>query len=363
MKDNYPIKEFITTRNKILNIVSFSVLLSIAVSLLVFGLTGVGDNDFIYAIIGGSLIILILTVFSIILFKNLKREFICEGFLIYNSKKQRFLSVPEYDISLQFDECLNSYIRKNKDNKKEWKCLFEKLMLLSDIEADPEEQDRVIIENKNIIRDLVEYMVLDSLSSSLTDYYHNPYLRKYKTKEIADSDIMKILNNRFQAQFSTEKVNPNQNNYSEIVFGNKIEEKLFMAKDGFGNMYRRTDLILPKASKMLKTEYGFVIKTRMFDLYFEFYFDGNPSHLDSEFIEYYLNEKTNYFDNMVFEIVVCSSVRYKPWALFSISRWDNYKWLDVFLKEMQAIDKKIFLDKINWNTLKTQIWAMTHVIK
>ncbi len=363
MRDNFPIKDFITTRNKILNIVSFSILLSIAVSLLVFGLTGNGDNDFIFAIIGGILIFLILTVFSIILFMSLKREFICEGFLIYNPIKQRFLSVPEYDISLQFDECLNSYIRKDKENKKEWRCLCEKLMRLSDIETDSEEQNRIIIEDKNIIRDLVEYMVLDSLSSSLINYYHNPYLKKCKTKKIVDSEILKILNNRFQAQFSTEKVDPNQNNYSEIVFGNKIEEKLFIAKDGFGNMYRRTDLILPKASKLLKTEYGFVIKTRMFDLNFEFYFNGNQSHLDSEFIEYYLNEKTNYFDNRVFEIDVCATVRYKPWALFFISSWDNYKWLDVFLKEMQVADKKIFLDKINWNTLKTQIWAMTHVVK
>jgi hypothetical protein len=120
-----------------------------------------------------------------------------------------------------------------------------------------------------------------------------------------------------------------------------------------GAVYHNFELVLPRGAQIFRrNDHSFSLDTKRFSLGFEIIFNGFSSNLPSDFEELYLGQRFGEIQSYSAEIGV--DVKFKLINLFSRTGWQYYKWIDLFLNNLENDFKfDLFLKRISWDMAYT----------
>ncbi|EHU5198709.1 hypothetical protein M2G95_21395 [Vibrio vulnificus] len=295
------------------------------------------------------LIIALSVVCMLFLFKKLwsarKASIDIDGFLIYSDKSNSIVSVPRYDLSEEVCDYLSSAFSENEALKRQWDSQPIANLYKRDV-------DRQYKASMSLIQEAIEYYVLESLSTHLTDYFNKEKYDDSELKYFQRNDVPSVLfTNRFMELFSS----PMENRLPFMDGEGVSEGTVVMSVGKNGERYSRFDLVLPKDAKIFRDNDSVVIETSKFKLKLSASFDGYGYVTPVAFEKHYLGMES-FRDSLAFKVGFRAEVDFKWLSTVSPTKWDYHEWLDGFFesieKEMSA-DK--FFEKISWETVSTMI--------
>ena len=118
---------------------------------------------------------------------------------------------------------------------------------------------------------------------------------------------------------------------------------------GANAFFSRFELTLPSRSKLKRlSKDSIAIDTDRFLLILKVDFSGLSTVITPSFHKYFLGlNRTNEINDL--EVKIQLDVKFKPSALFSVSGWHYYFWLDSFVKNFgENFTENAFFSKIAW---------------
>lgn len=356
MKKNNVFSNLLESQNKIHELISTVVLVAIGVNILCTGvveLFNFPNKEIVFILIGVVILISVIVKTIKTRLKSLNQTTSIDGFFIYNQKEKAIVNVPQYSISRDMANYLDSAFSENKALEMLWKqnhLAHFSIKTGKHVEGNSSQ-------GGVILNELLEYCVIEKLSILLTDYY-NGRSDQLKIKKLGRSDIPEILlQNRFLKLFSEDMENRIAFAGSELQKEKKQKKSTIIAAYSSGAMYHKFDLVLPENSKMFrKNKNTIVLETPLLKLSITSSFDGFSTVLPSGFYSYYLginNPMHNYSDYQ-FKVEVVTDFKFK--SLFSKEKEVYYAWIDRFFDMLSNyMGEKEYFERINWATVCTMI--------
>lgn len=347
-KNNLPVSSFLLSRAKFIELIIISIFLGFGISLTSSSITLLtGFNPVLGIYIGGAICIISAIYISLKVFVRRKEEYFYKGFFILNEHENKIVKINGYDLSETIKGYFESAFLENKDLENIWN---NDSLKLQDGLKTPEPH------SMDIIREALEYFLLDKLSIHLMTYFKYPKEKNKNISVLERKDIPNVLlSNRFLELFS--KTMKDRAAFLDIEEENEEEEWYILDVDG--GTYKKFSLVLPYKSKVIRTNKGGIeIKTDKFNIIMEVKFDGCNDVLPAEFEEHYLSIYgfENSLANVVYQVEFKFYVKFKITSLFSSFGWKDYNWIDSFLNLIDnSVTKESFFSKINWNTVSTLI--------
>lgn len=343
------VEQFNIFRKSEMETLIVAVLMATGVNVLVSGIAMVRAGTF-WGYITTGLIILIVSVvlyrYCFISTNSIHKR--VRGFFLYDSEKREIMCIPDYDAGLR----MWNYMRASSaEIQRVWKnnTIGNLQYIGGRIVAEETESDRIISE-------LLEYCVIEILSTCLTDYYDGKS-EKYLTK-IGRNDVPDIMQNRFLYWYSQEPEHGDDLKKCLEIDGCTMDEALLrMAKAG-GNTkaYSRFELILPKGTTVSRKENKIFIESPLFVLTIKCLFTGSNTITPTNFKKLYLKTIENENDIKAFSMYVDVDVQFKSRCLFSSDITKKCAWIDAFLDNLdKMISEERFYEKIGWRTAETVI--------
>ena len=356
MKKNNVFSNLLESQNKIHELISTVVLVAIGVNILSTGvveLFNFPNKEIVFILIGAVILVSVIVKTIKTRLKSLNQTISIDGFFIYNQKEKAIVKVPQYNISGDMVKYLDSAFSENKALEMLWKQnhIAHFNIKTGEYVKGNSSQSGVIL------NELLEYCVIEKLSTLLTDYY-NGCSDQLKIKEYGRSDIPEILlQNRFLKLFSEDMENRIAFAGSEFQKKKKQKKSTIIAAYSSSAIYKKFDLILPEKSKMFrKNKNTIVLVTPLLKLSITSSFDGFSTVLPSGFYSYYLgieNPMQNYSD-YTFKVEVVADFKLK--SLFSKEKEVYYAWIDRFFDMLtDYMGEKEYFERINWSTVYTMI--------
>ena len=356
------IRELQNQRSELNGLVLYSIVLGISVNILSGILSELLNiKPWINLIIWGVISLGIIISSQVLKYKGLNTKVELQGLLITDeTSKNKLIEVPNYHISMDMKEYYESACSENNAYRKIWE--NSGLDKAKDGKTH-KEQLSMISESSKLLVELIEYCLLERLSTFIEDYFNK---RGVSQKCICclGKDIPDVLlQNRFLKLFSEEPKNraafcgvPGKFTYTvECVENNTDDENtiVYMMGDN-GALYQRFSLIIPKGSKVYReSENTVVVDTKIFTLKHRVVFEGFSTYVERDFYTHYLHTPNDDgFHNWQFDIEV--EVIYKFIALFKPWDWKYYNWLDEYLRNLSSYcDIETFYEDIGWKEAKT----------
>jgi len=271
-----------------------------------------------------------------------------QAFLIYEQKKNKIIEVPRYT----FSEKVCHYMEYASAENPVLNTLWEKEPL-----EGLRHSNNKSPKSAQLLSELTEYIVLDMLSTHLTDYFNRKELNKKNLKEYGREDIPEVLlKNRYLELFSRPPEDrpifsstSEKDNSVDKLTGMKI---VGIYKDKA--MYAKFDLVLPKKSTIRRQNANKIeIETPKLKMSITVRFEGFNTILPDRFEQYYLG--LNDSDDMTaYQLNVEIQVAMKLRALLSNIGWEYYRWVDSFLDEIEnEISQEAFFNRLNWEATLT----------
>lgn len=339
-----------------------SVIVALGVNLLSSGiveLVGKQYKGIILTIIGIILSVGIILKLIQIKFKEINQTAKIDGFIIYNDDTHELLDVPEYRICSDMVNYLKAAFSENKALEKLW--MNNNICSYRDNKGKEAELTGRLTHSGTLFLELLEYCVINKLSTHLTDYF-NQLSDKAHVQVIQKADIPEVLlNNRFLKLFSEDMINraifADEPHWNE---DNAPKGKVVCAYTSTGGIYHMFDLVLPENSKVYKKgKNSIVIETPILILTIRCGFNNLSALLESGFEQYYLGLDLN-MENMMtyhtyrFDVEV--SVKFKLRSLISKEKEMYYTWIDSFIDTLfNYMGRDVFFSNINWKTVYTMI--------
>ncbi len=259
------------------------------------------------------------------------------GFLINDHKKDKILNIEYYDLPTELNNYLKPALSEDNTLKKEWTTGKSKKGIYLDV-------------RNLILEDLLEYLILEKLSITLTDFFNARVTNPKKLKFYNSKEIPKVLlNNRFLNLFSK---SPAQR---DAFKKEKIEDKVifFYSPEG---IYNKFELVLPKNCKISKFKNkGITIESDIIRLSIKVQIDKYTSLLPQDFLKIYLGLKEGIYsryDPIKIRFSLKAILKIK--SLFMKDGWNYYIWLDKFIREIKKdFSSSYFFDSINWRNIRT----------
>ena len=355
MKHNRIIGSFKNTKAKTFEIIILSMCMALGINFIASGVMILVDKKSAVACIIIGIIISLFT-FIVIFISwlktlNIKEEI--EGFFVYDEIEHEIIGIPEYEVSNDMEKYLNAAFVENEAIKSHWKSGG----LNSFIPAKADE-DRYIkskaSESAVLLVELLEYCILERLSTLICDYFNRFEEGENKTREYSRKDIADILlSNRFLNLFSEPVKN------RSFFVDADIDDNVVLAYGPGGVIYSKFDLVLPAKSKIKRIDKNtLLIDMNGFTLKISCVFGGFNTFIEPSLHQYYIgcNDREEYSD---YQFNINIEVKWKWKALFYFSDWKYYEWIDLFIDKLyEYADKKTFLQMINWNTTKALLRCM-----
>ena len=273
-----------------------------------------------------------------------------EAFLIYNEKKNEIIPVPRYN----FSESICQYIRDAFAENPALKIIWEKEPLKNPFVTESNKGKNKRQTSAQLLSEAVEYFVLSSLSTHLTDYFAAENFKKENLKEYGREDVPEVLlRNRFLELFSRPMGD-------RLAFVNEtLEEKAqtdgetVMAYDE-NAYYEKFELVLPNKSIIRRpADNKIEIETKKLKISLTVRFEGFGTILPEGFEQCYLGMNT-WDDINECTLSMGIQVSMKLRTLFSRTGWEYYYWVDSFLDGIEdEISKGAFFDRIGWEAVYT----------
>ena len=359
MRKHKVFSSFLESQNNSYELLSTVVLAAIGVNIFCAGLIELLDfphKDIAFILFGAIISIGVVLKIITTKLKGLKQTTIINGFVIYDKKEKVVVGVPEYKISEDMVRYLKSAFSENKALEKLWK---QDHIGEFRIVGGKQGEHAVAISTHSaaIFIELLEYCVLEKLSTHLADYFNNNF-EKPKIQEFGRIDIPEILlQNRFLKLFSEDMDNRAAFACSDLHRNRDEEKRKVVAAYSSGAIYERFDLVLPEKSKIYrKNKNEIAIETPLLKITITCLFGGFGTVLPSGFHHYYLgiNDSMRNYNDYQFHVEVV--VNFKTKALFSKEKETYYAWIDSFLDMLaNYMGKEEFFKRINWDSVYTMI--------
>lgn len=202
-----------------------------------------------------------------------------------------------------------------------------------------------------LLREAIEYLVLDELSTHLSTYFNeysdeDKYIREYQRKDIPtlllDNRVLELLSTPFEQRaafvnlFKDEKDKP----HGEIV-------KLY----ALGGEFSRFDLVLPAETSVARPEPGTIaIENNRFVLTITAEYHGYGAVVPDDFMSLYLRRDPRNLDARQATITI--EYKIKALSLLRRSGWEYYRWVDSFAAAIEkSYSMDSFFQRIQWDSL------------
>lgn len=362
MDDNDEIiKQNILNREILFEIILTAVFISFGTNLIVNSLLNINNliNEIVF--ITGIIIVLGSSIFLIYTnFKKFDRSVLIKGFIIYNSKDNELIDIDEYELSRDLISNLNAAFKEDKSLKKIWDTIPLKKVFEFSVKEGSFNRKKYKTSSKELIEELFEYIFLDTLSTTLTDFFNKKEfeeknLIKYERDDIPDV----LLKNRFldlfskpmeQREFFVEDYLNDEDDFSSTV----------LAQGRNGVLYKKFDLVLPKNTRIQRLGHHKIrLESDQMTMTFKIIFQGCGTVLPSDFEKYYLGLNFEPAKFKEYELSLKIDIKFKIQSLFSYNGWNYHKWLDQYLKTLNRNNSmKHFFKSINWNQTRALFYMI-----
>ena len=357
MKKNYPAETYISEKTK--NVFNVMTLFSVAlgVNLCATGLAMKLDKEYsLLLIISGlflSLGFLIYHYYKRII--GLNRTFEIKGFQIYNRDTKELVMTPGYQFSDRSYIQLKAAFSENQTIKSLWN-----MVGLAKTDYDPSNHiypTRIKTDADDLFTELIEYNVLDVLSSALSTYFDSS-----KSKELIiiwpEDTIDTLLTNRFLNMFSGD---PKKRKGFITGNGDNVTDppniRAMVRTGTYFAYYARFVLILPPKSTLRREGKSIVIDNPLFAVKVSSIFEGTSASIPEAFKCDYLGipERSPDYSDLRFTVRI--EVRFKFRAFFSKDKHD-YLWIDDFIDSLnRTMSQEVFFEEIRWDTAQTVMFC------
>ncbi len=351
------LKELLKRRGALIEILLAAFLLALGVNLLASAIVSlVNLRDWLLLLMSCSIVFLAILLFARKIFDSRHIERSIEALFLYDKKSSLLIRIPRYRFSEAISDYIGSLFIENEAAKTLWE--RDPLDKQFDFDAKTQHVTHRDTESSSLIREAVEYFVLDRLSTHLTDFFNKPSYDKTLLRELCREDVPSILfKNRFLDTFS--RPMSERAAFVDDVIEMKSSPGRIMAMSSPKGRYEHFDLVLPSKARVNRIAEGEIeVCTPKFDLRIKVIYDGINSVLPSSFEEHYLG-LSSHRDYTTYQVGVRFSVVFRTGALFTKSGWDYHIWLDSFLDALEqdfCVDR--FLRRINWEHARTVIDMM-----
>lgn len=347
------INEIKKQKENTINIVLYSVILGVIINIISNALGLILDiKPWIYLVSGIGVSVLLIGLTLIYNIVKLNQTIKYNGAFIVDEKNDNdFITIPNYKISEDMDDYLKSAFCENEAIKNIWQQVNFKTFDFIGVDKDKNLIAKTN-ESTNMLIELIEYCLLENLSTFIDDYFNLRHMNENVIKLDQNSVPDILLNNRFMKLFSE-----NPRNRSAFVNDSKTKdyEHIVVMTGKNGAVYRRFDLNLPKGSKVYRSNKNtIIIDTKLFTLTIKVLFGGFNTVIENNFYKYYIQKKNKAFSEYQFNIEI--GVNYKLKSIFRIMDWKYYNWLDEYIERLEHYcSMDTFYKDINWEQNKTII--------
>lgn len=354
--ENISISQLLGNRLRFIQLVSVAVLLALAMSLVGSALAVYFEESPGTLLLFG-LVLLVLGVIVVIRINVLARAERIEvnGVLVVDAETKVPVKIEEYRFGTEFARNFDALTAENKAIHENWRRGSIGVHFGGHILHSRSDNSYC----HELIREGIEYILLDKLSTHLTDYFNREGASKADRIEVLErADVPEILlRNRFLETFSKPTAErepfvrdkPSEPAKLELPEGLKLVESAVVWSSGRnGAIFSRFQLALPKGSSITRTDANTIrISTKRFDFEIYICFDGYGAHTAGDFEEKYLGRDMMSVHNYEFKIQL--SVKYRSNSLFSTKGWEDFRWLDSYFDSVENyFSFSRFLEKISW---------------
>lgn len=225
---NHILSQLIKQKEIYKDIIITSIIIAIGVNILTEGILkffNLEKYSFLLVTIGIILSLGVIVFYSYKKMKSINSSIEFEGFIMYDKLSNTILNIPRYDISGDMCKYLKGAFAENEKLKEIWDT-----QPISRIEENIEDENEIYIESKDIVIELLEYCILDRLSTELQDYFRKPNMNFEKLEKIERKNISQdLLSNRFINIFTEEIKNRKTfyNSKNEVEYNEKMEMSCF----------------------------------------------------------------------------------------------------------------------------------------
>lgn len=350
-----PIEQFEKDRKTEVETMIVAVLIAMGVNFLVSGIVDYesGQCEFVRVFCG---LIIILTAFILHRYHYAATSRIhhrVNGFFIYDSDKRELVSIPSYDLAIRM---FNHMMCASNEIKRIWRGSTLGSILYKNGKLEIEET-----EAHKIVTELMEYCVIEILSTTLTDYFDGK--DEKKLVKLSREDLPDFLDNRFVYWYSQEPENNGElKKYLEIE-GCTLEEAFskWCNSASQSKPYHKFEIVLPQNAKIRRNNNGIIIENSYFALMIKCLFSGTNANMPLGYEEDYLNIHSNQRQFIkAFSISVDINVKYKTRFMFSLRPFHQFAWLDTFFNELnKIISADYYYERIGWSTVETMLKCIT----
>jgi hypothetical protein len=362
------IKQNVLSRGVLLEIILIAVFVSFGLNLIVTSFPNINSPFNITLLFIGVIIVLISLL--VLIYKNFKkfnRTLSIKSFIMYDEEENVLIDIDSYYLSNQLISNLNSAFKEEKILKEIWDDIP-----LNEVFGDPMiSREEYETSAKEIIEELFEYFVLDSLSSTLNVFFNREEfeyndLINFNINDIPDD----VLNNRFLKLFSKPmeerevfKKDLMEGEPDGVFLIDGDEKTLVIHRGRDGVLYKTFNLVLPKGTKIERLgPHTIQLESSHMIINFDIIFDGYRTLLPTDFEKYYLDLNRD-LDGLLryyaYSLDLKIDVRFKIRSLFSNTGWNYHKWLDEYLKTLnKQISMNQFFKSINWEQIRTILYIM-----
>ena len=275
------------------------------------------------------------------------REF--QGFFILDREDNMLV---EHDFEYELGSALKRYIDAAFAESDSMKAIWDRNPLFNESNhGDPRK-------SLALIRQAVEYFVLEQLSTRLTDHFRSGDFNEDELETLSHKDIPDVLlENRFlrlfaepmedRAAFAGEDEESSEGGWTTIV-----------ANSPSGAFYSRFELVLPRGWRVKRlSRRSIEFNAKRFTLAITTECNGSGEVLPFGYVSDYLGLGEQDSDGIRFPAVQVSvSIRIAPhraWLLRPRG-WRYYRWIDEWIAELESrIDLLAYLDRIGYPTAET----------
>lgn len=267
---------------------------------------------------------------------ELSREYKIHGTVFYSKDKNELMQVPRYVFAEHLKGNMKALFAESPNDKKMWD-----KQKLSFPYGNKRKDDNFSV---LLLRENIEYIILETLSITLTDFYNDKQFKKLHT--YCRNDIPDVLiGNRFLFTFSKDLNQRSSFNSMNKKDNEKTPGVIVMAIGGRGAMYNRFELTLPKKSKVHRDNNTIIIETPMLELALSLDLEGYSDLCPTDFEKYYL--KSDFLKTGAYRADISVNIKFKFWKSFKDT--ETHQWVDKFVKSLyESVDIEEFYRRINW---------------
>jgi len=393
METNIPktLRDRLARREDFIRVVVIGAVIALGINLLSVGISQLLPIDKpITLIVGAVVTTLSLLYLSKFIFGERHIGTAFKAFIVFDPVKKRIVPVREYAFSEEVYRAIRASFLENKaleahwenepltkermTNKKsdsnnsdaniETKKEADNISGTGDIFAFVSRQDSSTIEKMpepkaaSILREAIEFVVLERLSLTLSEYFRSyadddRYIKEY----IRDDVPALLLQNRILSLLTT----PLENRavFLKQLSKNPPKGEITLALGPDGAMYSRFDLVLPKNTKITRPDPGVLhLENERLELTLTTLYEGFWTSLPFDFIGFYVGYDPNKVATLQVNIKVDAKI--KTWGLFRTLGWEYFRWVDSFMEAVEKFaSEDAFFSRINWNALSAHLYVIS----